>query len=197
VDETISFIKFKLCFNSFSLLPYGNQLYMIHNYFLHNHEEVDETLLENQFYLAALTGVPKNNPSSVEKLLNFYKSNFDIKALNTKLISQYDVINIPDFTKYFSARSAYSKILLNIQIRKETSNLELTCKEDVQKTLNEYIFPPVNLSNEYKERVGNKVFKNTEKRDLEFSAFMLSDVITERESNLERSYKKLIELVTK
>ncbi|AQP99529.1 hypothetical protein B0W48_06770 [Pseudoalteromonas aliena] len=195
VEKSISFIKFKLGFNSFSLLPYGNQLYMIHNYFLNNKDKVDESELEKQFYLAALTGVPKNNPSSVEKLLQFYSSNFASSELNTKLTSQYSTINIPKFSIYFSARSAYSKVLLNLIIRKNIREYNLTSFSDIQEILDDYIFPPTNLSREFKERVGNKVFKKNIQDLSHTSNLDIIDIVENNELELENEYNKLVRLI--
>jgi uncharacterized protein with ParB-like and HNH nuclease domain len=154
LEMTVDFCRDRLCIYDVSHFPYGNQFYMIFGYFLKNRNNLNLNRLENEFYYAALREIPKTNPSSVENLIRYYKSSFDEDILSNKLLSQFHDESIAQLEERFSAKSAKSKILFNIIVRKN----KLGNKFDFE----DYYYPPkdISKSKEFRDLLGNKKFNS-------------------------------------
>lgn len=154
LEKTILFSKNELKLNSISQYPYITQFYMLFCYFFENAIH-DYEQLKTEFYYSALHGIPQTNPSTTEKLIEYYRNGFVYTDEINHLYEQYIYSPTPKLDDKFNASSASSKLLFNIII-----NNQLNSKKNNNINIDDFIYPPKNKmrSKELSSLLGNKLF---------------------------------------
>ncbi|WP_220741573.1 DUF262 domain-containing protein [Shewanella schlegeliana] len=157
LEQSILFSINELKLVTISHYPYITQFYMIFSYF-YNNLEYDYKLLANEFYYAAIKGIPQTNPSTTEKLIEYYRNGFIFNEELQDLEKYYFSSNTLKLEDKFNASSASSKLLFNIIVNYEYSSGKH--KFDV----GHFIYPPKNKlrNKEFSNLLGNKVFCNND-----------------------------------
>ena len=178
--QTVSYLSEELKFRNFNELPYSIILYIVFSYFYfvgRKENECDLAQLEKVIYKGSITELYAGSPSVTEKLIEFFKSNFNESVLTQKLkeqLSKNSVQNAVDklYSSNYKSQSAVAKILFNL-VKRDAGDKERYCS-----------FPPINLYKDsaLKNDIGNKVFYSLDGEDL----FEPSDII--RDVELRREY---------
>lgn len=157
LEKSILFSINELKLTTLSQYPYITQFYMVFSYF-YNNFDYDYDSLSNEFYFAAIKGIPQTNPSTTEKLIEYYRRGFSFKNELKDLKDYYFSSNTLKLEDKFNASSASSKILFNIIV-----NHEYSINNDEEMNI-KLIYPPKNKlrQKEYSSLLGNKIFCNSD-----------------------------------
>lgn len=172
LEDSIYFSIDNLKLKSIYQYPYITQFYMIFAYF-YNNNSYDYERLKNEFYYAAIKGIPQTNPSTTEKLIDYYRNGFCFLSEFDDLKDYFFTSDTLKLEDKFNASSASSKLLFNIVVNYET---DMSSDDSI-----EFIYPPKNKlrSKEYSSLLGNKMFCS--------ASFYKNSTIDE----LEMFYKKI------
>lgn len=166
LKETLSFFKNKVKLNKIALLPYMNQFFMVFNYFYASASygytypltsTSEQQNLKDLFFFIALHGLGGTNPSTTEKIIQFFRGGVktgDLPDAITKHLSTEIDVKLKDT---FNAGSAIGKIICLVMYNyfEDCLSGEMSIGSDC------YVYPPGNIFGkvgQLSKRLGQKNF---------------------------------------
>lgn len=164
LDETLFFFRTQVKLTKIALLPYMNQFFMIYNYFYaavsHGAQTIDakeQQNLKDLFFFIALHGLGGTNPSTTEKIIQFFRGGVKNENLPDALIKCLSTEVDIKIKESFNAGSAIGKIICLVMYNHLASFLNNP--DDLSSDL--YAYPPSNVfgkGGSLSKRLGQKVF---------------------------------------